>query len=177
MLTVLLGGARSGKSSLAVDLAERDRRGVTFLATSPEIPGDDDLAARVARHRRERPAGWATIEEELDLAGALSRVETAIVILDCLTVWVGSMLHHGRGGADIDTAGEAAIAAIRDRSLDAIVVSSEVGLGVIPSNDLAREYRDLLGRVNQRWVAASDKALMLIAGRALPLHDPSELLR
>src|SRR5262245_8542405 len=96
MLTVLLGGARSGKSSLAVDLAERDGRGVTFLATSPEIPGDVDLASRVARHRAERPGSWSTIEEELDLPGALHRVETPVVIVDCLTVWVGSMVHHGR---------------------------------------------------------------------------------
>jgi len=177
MLTVLLGGARSGKSSLAVRLAERDGRGVTFLATSPEIPGDDDLAARVARHRAERPAGWSTIEEELDLASALCRVETPLVIVDCLTVWVGSMLHHTRGEAEIDDATEAAITAIRDRELDAIVVSNEVGLGVIPSNALAREYRDVLGRVNQRWVGASDTALMMVAGRAIELRDPSELLR
>lgn len=176
MLTVLLGGARSGKSSLAVTLAGRSGAPVTYLATSPAIPGDDDLADRVARHRAERPDDWETIEEELDLAGALQRVTTPAVIVDCVTVWLGNVLHHGHDERFAVEATRAAIAAIAERRLTAIAVTNEVGLGIVPANDLAREYRDLLGRVNQLWVAAADRALLMVAGRALPLHDPEELL-
>jgi adenosyl cobinamide kinase/adenosyl cobinamide phosphate guanylyltransferase len=178
MLTVLLGGARSGKSALALDIASRrGSNGVTYLATSPTIPGDDDLAQRIARHRAERPTTWATIEEQLDLAAALARVDTPFVIVDCLTVWAGNMLHNGHDEQAILDASDAAIVIVADRDLDAVVVSNEVGLGIVPVNELAREYRDVLGRVNQRWVAAADRALLMVAGQALPLHDPDELLR
>jgi adenosyl cobinamide kinase/adenosyl cobinamide phosphate guanylyltransferase len=176
MLTVLLGGARSGKSSLAVTLAGGAGQRVTYLATSPTIPGDGDLADRVARHRAERPADWETIEEELDLAGALQHAATPTVIVDCITVWLGNALHHGHDERFAVDATQAAIGAIGERGLTAIVVTNEVGLGIVPANDLAREYRDLLGRVNQLWVAAADRALLMVAGRALPLHDPEELL-
>lgn len=177
MLTVLLGGARSGKSALAVEIASRDGRDVTYLATSPTIPGDDDLAQRIARHRAERPTTWTTIEERLDLAPALARAVTPVVIVDCLTVWAGNMLHHGRDEQAILEASDAAIAVVTDRALAAVVVSNEVGLGIVPVNELARDYRDVLGRVNQRWVAAADEALFMVAGRALPLREPRELLQ
>ena len=177
MLTVLLGGARSGKSALAVEIASRGGKGVTYLATSPTIAGDDDLAQRIARHRAERPTTWITIEEELDIAAALARVETPVLIVDCLTVWAGNMLHHGHEEQAILAASDAASAAVTDRDLVAVVISNEVGLGIVPDNELARHYRDVLGRVNQRWVAAADHALFMVAGRALPLHEPHKLLR
>jgi adenosylcobinamide kinase / adenosylcobinamide-phosphate guanylyltransferase len=177
MLTVLLGGARSGKSALAVEIASRGGNDVTYLATSPTIPGDHDLAERIARHRAERPTTWITIEEELDIATALARAKTPVVIVDCLTVWTGNMFHHGRDASAILDASDAAIAAVTDRDLVAVVVSNEVGLGIVPDNELARDYRDALGRVNQRWVAAADHALLMVAGRALSLHEPHGLLR
>ena len=177
MLTVLLGGARSGKSALAVEIASRAANGVTYLATSPTIPGDDDLAQRIARHRAERPSTWTTVEEELDIAAALARVDTPVVIVDCLTVWAGNMVHHGHDESAILDATDAAIAAVTDRDLVSVVISNEVGLGIVPINELARGYRDVLGRVNQRWVAAADHALFMVAGRALPLHEPHGLLR
>jgi len=176
MLTVLLGGARSGKSALAVEIASRDQKRVTYLATSPTIPGDDDLAQRIARHRAERPTTWVTIEEELDLAGTLARIQTPVVIVDCLTVWTGNMLHHGHDESDILDASDAAIALVSGGELEAVVISNEVGLGIVPVNELARGYRDILGRVNQRWVAAADHALFMVAGRALALREPDELL-
>jgi adenosylcobinamide kinase / adenosylcobinamide-phosphate guanylyltransferase len=177
MLTVLLGGARSGKSALAIEIAHRAGRSVTYLATSPQIPGDDDLTERITRHRRERPSSWTTLEEQLALAAALSDVATDVVIVDCLTVWAGNMLHDGQDEAAVLAATDDAIAVIGERSLAAIVVSNEVGLGIVPVNELAREYRDVLGRVNQRWAAAADHALFMVAGRAVRLHDPWELLR
>src|SRR5262245_53174183 len=100
MLTVLLGGARAGKSALAIEIANRTGGNVTYLATSPAIPGDHDLADRISRHRAERPASWVTIEEQLDIAAVLAHVDTEVVILDCLTVWAGNMLHHARSEAD-----------------------------------------------------------------------------
>ena len=105
------------------------------------------------------------------------RVGTPVVIVDCLTVWAGNMLHHGRDEQAMLDASDVAISAISDRGLAAIVVSNEVGMGIVPVNDLARAYRDALGRVNQRWVAASDQALLMVAGRALPLYEPRDLVR
>lgn len=177
MLTVLLGGARSGKSALADELARRHDGPVVYVATSPHIPGDDDLAARIARHRAERPAHWSTIEAELDLAGALDRAGEAFVVVDCLTVWIGNLLHHGHDEAAALAASADALAALGARSAPTVAVTNEVGLGVVPDHPLGRRYRDLLGRVNQQWVAAADRSLFLVAGRAIRLHDPHELLR
>jgi adenosyl cobinamide kinase/adenosyl cobinamide phosphate guanylyltransferase len=179
MLTVLLGGARSGKSKLAVEMGMRGEQAVTYVATAPEIAGDDDLAGRISRHRAERPSEWTTIEEELDLVGALRRVTTEVAIIDCLTVWVGNMQYHGHDddavlAASADTLVE--VAALTDGDTVVIAVSNEVGMGIVPADQATRAYRDLLGRVNQQWVAASDTALLMVAGRALPLYPPHDLL-
>ena len=171
MLTLLLGGARSGKSSLAVRLGERHDDTVTFLATSPRIGGDDDLDSRITTHRAERPSHWCTIEEELDLTSAIPSDESFLII-DCLTLWVNNLLHTGRTHAGISDASAAAIAAVAARSGDTVAISNEVGLGIVPDNELARSYRDVLGRVNQQWAAVADRAFFLVAGRALRLHDP-----
>jgi len=175
MLTLLVGGARSGKSALAERLAERSGRPVVYVATAPRIPGDDDLDERIRRHRADRPQHWVTIEEELDLAAAIDAAGDALVVVDCLTVWVGNLLHHGRDDAEVLDASELALAAAL-RRVDAVVVSNEVGFGIVPGDELSRGYRDLLGRVNQQWTTAADRALLLVAGRALRLHDPDELL-
>jgi len=175
MLTVLLGGARSGKSTFAMELARSAERGVTFIATCPRLEGDDDLQSRIDRHRAERPAGWTTIEEEADLAAALANVSSPIAIVDCLTTWVGNLLVNGMTADDVVAASDRAIAAIEGRDIDVIVVTNEVGSGIIPADELSRSYRDALGRVNQRWVARSDRALLMVAGRALVLQDVTEL--
>ena len=177
MLVVLLGGARSGKSSYAESLGRRHDGPVTYLATAPRIEGDGDLEARVARHRADRPSEWGTIEDELDLAGALGGTGGAFVIVDCLTTWVGNLLHHGRSDDDALAATDAAIAVARGRDATTVVVSNEVGMGIVPANELARRYRDLLGRVNHRWVAAADRSMLLVAGKACALSDPDDLLR
>jgi adenosyl cobinamide kinase/adenosyl cobinamide phosphate guanylyltransferase len=174
MLTVLLGGARSGKSAAAERLATRAVGEITYLATCPRIDGDADLAARIDRHRADRPDCWITIEEDIDLAGALESVTTPTVIVDCLTTWVGTLVHHGRSDDEVHAASRAAISAVGDRH--AIVVTNEVGLGIVPATELARRYRDLLGRVNQQWVGGADRALLLVAGRALDLQAIDELL-
>lgn len=173
MFTVLLGGARSGKSNLAVELGRRHDGPVTFVATCP--PFDGDLSERIARHRAERPA-WPTIEEPLDVAGPLQRAAGSFVILDCLTLWVNNLLHRGDDDDAIDRLTASTVGAAR-RHGDLVVITNEVGLGVHPETALGRRYRDVLGRVNQAWVAAADSSLLLVAGRAIRLEDPWSLLR
>jgi adenosyl cobinamide kinase/adenosyl cobinamide phosphate guanylyltransferase len=181
MLTFLVGGARSGKSSLAVEIAQRHASAggaVVFVATTEAF--DDDLRARVAAHRRERP-DWPTVEAPVALAEAVAATPPpALVIVDCLTVWMGNLFHHV---PDVDARAEAVdrlVAAVRDRSTPTaaptIVVSNEVGLGLHPETSLGREYRDELGRLNQRVASVAERSLFLVAGRALPLVDPWEVM-
>ena len=177
MITLLLGGARSGKSALAVALAMEHGGAVTYIATSPRIEGDDDLDRRVATHRAERPSHWRTIEEEHDLATALSAAGDDLVVVDCLTLWVSNLMWHGGDDAGIVQSAELDSAAAAAREAPTIVVSNEVGLGVHPSSEAGRRYRDVLGRVNAIWSTAADRALLLVAGRAIDLVDPKTLLR
>jgi adenosylcobinamide kinase / adenosylcobinamide-phosphate guanylyltransferase len=175
-LTVLLGGARSGKSTLAVDLGRRYDGPVAYVATAPGITTgpalDDDMAERIERHIAERPPEWTTIEERTDLIAALDAAGESLAIIDCLTLWTSNMMWEGRSDAEIqDVALQTARHAV-GRSAPVVVVSNEVGLGVHPETDLGRRYRDVLGRVNQAWVAESTRSLFLVAGRALELRDP-----
>ena len=158
-LVLYLGGARSGKSQLAVDRALAAGAPVTFIATGEA--GDDEMAERIERHRRARPQEWRTIEEPLRLAEAVASVppgETAIV--DCLSLWVANVL----GSED-----EGAVAAAAGRDGLTIAVTNEVGMGIVPDNALARTYRDTLGRVNAAWAHAADEAYLVVAGRTLEL--------
>lgn len=176
MLSVVFGGARSGKSALAVDTGMRFDGPVTFIATSPRLVGDADLNSRIAAHENERPPHWVTIEAELALADAIEQAD-GLVIVDCLTVWVGNLMHHGADPAAVRTASDEALAAVRTHPGHVIAVSNEVGLGIIPDNQLARRYRDQLGRTNQAWANAADQSFLMVAGQALPLRPPPDLLR
>lgn len=174
-LTLLVGGARSGKSGLAVELGQAYAGPVTFLATAQAL--DDDMSRRIERHRAERP-GWATVEEPLALAAAIERSPADhLVIVDCLTLWASNTLLAGDDEAAIVAHAERAARAAATRSAPTIAISNEVGLGIVPANDLARRYQDALGRVNQRWAAAAARTLLLVAGRAVALHDPWEVIR
>jgi adenosylcobinamide kinase / adenosylcobinamide-phosphate guanylyltransferase len=168
-LVVLLGGARSGKSSRAVALAARRDAPVTFVATGE--PGDEEMAARIAAHRASRPADWSTVEEPLEFERVLSGVEpAATVVVDCLSLWAANAIGRGDTDAEIEAQTELAAAAAARRPGLTVVVSNEVGLGIVPHTPLGRRYRDVLGRVNAIWVAASDEAALVVAGRALPLE-------
>jgi adenosylcobinamide kinase / adenosylcobinamide-phosphate guanylyltransferase len=168
--TVLLGGARSGKSDAAVTMAMAWGGPVTFVATA--VAFDDDMAARIERHKQERPTDWALIEEPINLSGALRAAAPGdLVVIDCLTVWVGTLMHHGADEPAIHERAAAVVAAIASRPGPTIVISNEVGLGLHPETPLGRQYRDVLGRVNQRVVAGADRAFLLVAGRAIPLLD------
>ena len=180
-LTVLLGGARSGKSTLAASTAAEAEAeaeaeagpAVCYIATAEAR--DQEMAARIEMHRRTRPGSWTTIEEPVDLMAALDGVPTeAIVIIDCLTLWVSNMLEQdGSDDAILQTADDAARVAAR-RSGRVIAITNEVGSGIVPLNPLARRYRDLLGMVNARWCTHADQAFLVVAGRTLALSDPSD---
>ena len=167
-LMFLIGGARSGKSSLAVRLAAESGAPVVFIATGE--PGDAEMAERIARHRAERPTGWQTIEEPLALRGALEAApRKSCVVVDCLSLWVANLLEHGAGGVEEEARTAAAVAAAR--AALTLAVTNEVGLGVVPATPLGRAYRDVIGRVNAIWADAADEAHFVVAGKALRLGD------
>jgi adenosyl cobinamide kinase/adenosyl cobinamide phosphate guanylyltransferase len=170
-LTVLLGGARSGKSSLAVEIGRRYHGPVVFIATAPPI--DADMQERIEHHRSERPASWVTVEEPVELRDALNATgHDALVIVDCLTLWVSNLMYAGRSDADVCERAATSSALAAARQAPVVAISNEVGMGIHPESPLGRRYRDLLGRVNQIWTAAADTSLLLVAGRAIPLSDP-----
>ncbi len=172
-LTLLVGGARSGKSTLAVQMGEHHGGAVTFIATAE--PFDDDLRERIARHRDERPASWTTVECPVHLADAIDAVpDEHLLIVDCLTVWLGNLFAHAE---DVAAHVAALHEALRRRTGETVVVSNEVGMGVHPESEAGRVYRDELGRLNQLVATSSDTTLLMVAGRAIRLENPWELLR
>ena len=181
-LWFVTGGARSGKSRFAERLAAETGREVVYIATME--PLDQELVERVAAHRASRPAGWSTLEAPLDPAGALAgAAPAACAIIDCLSLWVSNRLGPlgrdplpaavARLERELEAEVERLLDAARAREVPAIVVTNEVGSGVVPAYPLGRAYRDLLGRVNQRVAIAADRAWLLVAGRPLEL-PPAE---
>jgi len=179
-LSLILGGARSGKSTYAEKLAkERGGDSVVYLATSEAK--DDEMRARIAKHRAARPSAWVTLEAPRRIAQVLGRERhgETLVLVDCITVLVANILLKEGGGAEGDPfqskVGEAVDAEvaellefIRQSDADFLLVSNEVGMGLVPAYALGRAYRDLLGRVNQRLAAAADEVFFLVAG--LPMR-------
>lgn len=177
-LTFLVGGARSGKSTLAVQLAERHGGAVHFIATAE--PFDDDLRDRVERHRAERPPTWTTTEEPIELAAAIVGAPAgAFVIVDCLTVWLANLFVHITDPQRRAQYGHDLVPALRSRATTSpvVVVSNEVGMGIHPDTAMGREYRDELGRLNQMVAGTADTSLLMVAGRALRLENAWDLLR
>jgi adenosylcobinamide kinase/adenosylcobinamide-phosphate guanylyltransferase len=167
-LIVLLGGARSGKSRLALGLGGAE---ATLIATARAV--DAEMADRIRRHRDERPAAWTTVEEPIDLRGALAGVDperTAVV--DCLSLWTANLLEAGWRDAEVEQEAEATAALAAGRSGTTIAVSNEVGLGIVPVTPLGRRYRDVHGRVNAAWTEVADRAALVVAGRMLDLARP-----
>lgn len=176
-LILLLGGARAGKSTYALRLAEQHERDtgttVCFIATAQGL--DDDMELRIARHRRERPAPWRTIEEPYEIDEALRQTgDAGVVIVDCLTLFVSNWLLRHTDDEDQCAGSVRRITAeflklARSRRQTIICVSNEVGLGVVPETRLGRVFRDLLGRVNQDFAAAADEVYQIVAGLPLQL--------
>ena len=165
--TLVLGGARSGKSDYAVHLAVESQRPVTFIATA--TADDAEMAERIEHHRAARPPSWTTVEAPLDLTAALTATTIDhFVVVDCLTLWLSNLLGAEVAAADCLRLSDQATALLAGRS--GVVVSNEVGLGIVPDNQLARSYRDLLGSINRRFAQRADRAVLMVAGRALELR-------
>lgn len=172
-LTLLLGGARSGKSTLAVRRAEACGAPVVFVATAEAR--DAEMHDRIARHRAERPAAWSTLEAPHDLEATIGQATAEdTVILDCLSLWVANLMERGDDPGAVEAAAERAAHLAEQRTGRVIAVSNEVGMGVVPAYPLGRSYRDQLGRVNAIWARHAEEALLVVAGRTLALQptDP-----
>jgi len=169
-VTLVLGGARSGKSrhGEALIAAWPGRR--VYLATAR--PGDSEMAARIAAHRARRGADWQTVEEPLDLTGALARgcAPERAVLVECLTLWLANLLDAGR---DPDRETDRLIAALPDLAGPVVFISNEVGLGIVPDNPLGRRFVDAAGRLHQALAAAAASVIYVTAGLALPLKPPA----
>lgn len=163
---LILGGARSGKSAYAQGLAEAHAPERLYLATA--TPGDEEMAARIARHRADRGQGWTTLEEPLELASALLAHARAgrVVVVDCLTLWLSNLMLAGRDPGPAVTALAEAIGGLEG---PAILVSNEVGMGLAPTHKLGREFRDWQGRANREIGAACDAVIFVAAGLPLQL--------
>ena len=177
-LIFITGGARSGKSSAAVEAAQASGRSVVFVATAEA--GDDEMVERIALHQRERPHTWTTVEAPRGLALAVRSCDAeAAVVIDCLSLWMtNELLADGTLDSEkVDALGEDLLAACAGRRGPTVIVSNEVGSGIVPDNALARQFRDLLGRANQRIATSADDAYLAVAGRLLHLGEPSGALR
>ncbi|HET7466882.1 MAG TPA: bifunctional adenosylcobinamide kinase/adenosylcobinamide-phosphate guanylyltransferase [Candidatus Dormibacteraeota bacterium] len=167
--TLLTGGARSGKSAMAQRIALAAGPAVTVVVTAEAR--DEEMSDRIRRHRAERPAQWSTLEAPIDVLGAIRSARADdFVILDCLTLWVSNLLEAARDAADITATASRVARELAGRR--AVVVTNEVGLGVVPANDLARRYVEVLGAVNACFADSAERALLMVAGRAIELAPP-----
>ena len=180
VIILVTGGSRSGKSAHALRLAESRPGPWTFVATCPAI--DEEMARKIEAHKEERDARtWTTIEEEIDLAGAIARARGAgVILVDCLTLWVNNLMYRaslaGREVTEREVAGstDAVLRAARSAPGTVIFVTNDVGLGIVPPDASTRLYRNLVGRCGQAVAAASDAAVMVVCGMPLTLKgDPS----
>jgi adenosylcobinamide kinase/adenosylcobinamide-phosphate guanylyltransferase len=170
---LVLGGVRSGKSRLALRLAAAMPTGSrgAFLATAQALDGD--MEARIARHRAERPSGWATLEEPFDVVAACESLagRVDVVVLDCVTLWVANLLLRGDEEKGILAAADALADFLAERRFSLIIVSNEVGAGVHPPTEVGLQFRDALGSVNQRIAAAADRVSLMVAGLPMTIKD------
>ncbi len=191
-LILVLGGARSGKSTFAEKLAANSQRSVAYIATA--TASDEEMQARIVRHRAQRPQAWSTLEEPLDLAGAVRRAGALadVLLLDCLTLWTSNWLMQKMGTdwneqviSDMHFTEnalkevEAMLQVLRTLPTHkiVIVVSNEVGAGLVPEYPLGRLYRDTLGYVNQRLASVAERVYVLVAGIAVDLKRLQEEAR
>jgi adenosylcobinamide kinase/adenosylcobinamide-phosphate guanylyltransferase len=169
-LTLVLGGARSGKSRHAEAMARGTGLKRLYLATAEAF--DDEMRARIAKHRADRAAdGWTTVEAPLDLPDAIRRASAAdaVILVDCLTLWLSNVMIAER---DVTAAEAALLAALAVAPGPAVLVSNEVGMGLVPETPLGRRFRDAQGRLNQRVAAVADSVIFVVAGLPLSLKPP-----
>lgn len=173
-VTLVLGGARSGKSRYAERLASK-ATAVTYIATAHAC--DAEMEAKIRRHREDRPKEWRTVEEPLEIDRAItqSAAESNYIVVDCLTIFTANLLHaSGDNPAAMQLHIDRLIAALKSCACPIVLVSNEVGSGVVPAYPLGRRYRDLLGRINQQVAASADHVLLMVAGLPLALKGQVE---
>ncbi len=176
-VTLVLGGVRSGKSRFALEIAARSSA-VCFVATARA--SDDEMRGKIARHRAERPPHWQTLEEPLDLADAITGHEgqTDLALVDCLTLFAANLMEtHGEDAAAIEDRMAALCRAIENARCSIVLVSNEVGSGIVPAYQAGRRFRDLLGELNQRIAAIADRVVLMVAGLPLAVKGSAEELR
>jgi adenosylcobinamide kinase/adenosylcobinamide-phosphate guanylyltransferase len=168
LLTLVLGGARSGKSRYAEWLIATYPPPWIYLATAEA--GDDEMAERIAAHRARRDAAWQTVEAPHDLAGALEATPAgAAVLVDCLTLWLSNAM---QSQLDIEAETAKLLDALAARTGPTVAVSNEVGFGIVPDNVLARRFRDLQGTLNQKLAAQAQRVIMMVAGVPVAVKSP-----
>lgn len=162
----ILGGARSGKSQRALNVAEAVGARRVFIATAEAF--DDEMAKRIARHKAERSVGWSTVEALVDLTSAIyiAPSKADVCLVDCLTLWLSNLMHSGR---DIEAETAQLCDAISDSPIPIILVSNEVGLGLVPETPLGRAFRDAQGRLNQQVAKVCDRVEFVTAGLPIAL--------
>jgi adenosylcobinamide kinase/adenosylcobinamide-phosphate guanylyltransferase len=170
-LALLLGGARSGKSSYSLELAGNFPAPRLYLATAEA--GDEEMTARIAQHRRDRGEGWDTREVPLDLAGALAQAQGRyqVILADCLTLWLTNWLLRGGDSAELKSVCLELVHILEKTATPTILVSNEVGWGIVPENPLAREFRDWAGWLHQLVAAAADLVVLMVAGLPMTLKS------
>jgi adenosylcobinamide kinase/adenosylcobinamide-phosphate guanylyltransferase len=176
-VTLVGGGARSGKSAFALDHARSFGPRRLFLATAE--PLDDEMTARIARHRAERGAAFTTVEEPRDLPGALARISDAdVVVVDCLTLWLSNLLVAGVAPGPIQEQVDALAAVLERAPFRTVLVTNEVGMGLVPESPLGRAFRDATGWAHQRLAALAREIYLATLGVVLRLHPaPIERVR
>lgn len=163
-LSLILGGARSGKSSYAEQLARESIRPVLYVATCRTQGIDDEMKVRITRHQQDRPAEWQTVEDRFDLPNLIGEFSNHTLLLDCLTLWLGHQMDVLPDEAAILALLEQSWEALRSEGAHAIVVSNELGMGVVPQYPEVRAFRDLCGRANQLTARMADETTLMVAG-------------
>lgn len=179
-VTLLIGGARSGKSTIGQRLAAADGGPVTVVVTADSSfvdagLGDTEMADRIRAHRADRPESWTTTEAPVDLPHALA-VAGPTVLIDCVTLWLSNLMLAGADDAELRIAFDELAVACAAREGTTIIVANEVGSGVVPMETLSRRFRDAHGRLNQRLATVADRAFLVVAGRLLELSHPARHL-
>lgn len=166
-VTLLTGGSRSGKSRLAQTAASSYQRR-TFIATA--IGCDEEMLMRIARHQEERRGQFRTIEAPIRLADAITAIgaDSDVILVDCLTVWTSNLMYERERGVKLDEEIAILLEVLRAPPCDMFVVTNEVGMGIVPDNAVAREFRDLAGKLNQQVAAIADNVILMVSG--LPLY-------
>ncbi len=168
-ITFILGGARSGKSSYALKMAQKRHKKVAFIATCE--PKDLEMKKRIAAHKNFRPKNWQTFEEPKDIYGLLKSIgdKFELIILDCLTLWVSNLLLKGLNEEKLIDEIQRILDLLKKIKAKSVIVSNEVGLGIVPGNKLSRDFRDITGKINQIVAKKAEEVIFMASGLSLKI--------